>query len=309
MLQHSNPSDNGFFGEKQPEKCYENILFQNELFPIRILLDTSPASSAPYMSDTPTTIRWHEQLEILYILEGELLCTCDFRHYVCRAGDIIIVNPCEAHNFISVGEQAHYHCLMIDPRLCGGRDDLSIQKYLEPLTARRLRFNNVITENTGIQEILKDLIEEYSTAQPGYELAVKGDLLRLLAYLFRHELDNDSDSKDGGDTYAPILPALRYIADHYASNITLADLAGTCCMNRSYFCRRFHEITGRTAIAYVNEYRLVKARALLLTTSMSVSEIAGAVGYDDSSYFTRRFRELFEISPTKMRENPDLSEM
>ena len=287
----------------QPETLHEDIPFHDELFPIRILLHTGTNRAAnDTQNDTPEMIKWHEQLEILYILEGELVCFCDFRHYICRAGDIVIVNPCETHDFAFVGTPARYHCLMIDPRLWGGHSDTSIRKYLEPLTARKLRFHNVIRDNASVRSILDDLITEYTEEQPGYELAVKGNLLRLLAHLFRYESDSAAESKST-DAYAPIAPALRYISDNYTSEITLSDLAGICCMNRSYFCRRFHEITGRTAIAYVNEYRLAKAQALLLTTSMTISEVASAVGYDDSSYFTRRFRDLFGCTPKQLREN------
>ena len=58
-----------------------------------------------------------------------------------------------------------------------------------------------------------------------------------------------------------------------------------------------------TAMAYVNEYRLAKAKALLLTTQDSVSEIAVSTGFADNSYFTRKFKELYGISPSAMRRN------
>ncbi len=284
------------------ETWYETIPFNDESFPIRVLLDME--SRFPTKIDTPISenysITWHEQLEVLYILEGSLICECDFRHYVCGAGDIVIINTCEAHAFGFFETPARYHCIMIDPRLCGGRDDISVHKFLEPITSRRVRFNNVIHENEKARAILEELIADYNAANTGYELSVKGNLLRLLALLFKSEIAVEEEPKKNGG-HDPISPALRYIADHFVQDITLAELASECCMNRSYFCRQFHEITGRTAIAYVNEYRLAKAKALLLTTSRSISEIAAATGFADSSYFTRKFKELYGISPSAMR--------
>jgi len=286
------------------ERIHEEIPFSDVLFPIRILLDTgasSPHTELVQDDGTPRFIRWHEQLELLYVLEGDLFCECDFRQFVCGAGDIVIVNPCEAHTFYYIEKPARYHCLMIDLKLCGDRNDLSLQKYIEPITGRSIRFHNVIRDNERVRSIIGDMIEEYRSALPGYEMAVKGDLLRLLSFLIRFETDTEDGAKQNADKHKLILPALRYIAEHYGSTITLEMLAGECCMNRSYFCRKFHEITGRTAIAYVNEYRLAKAKTLLFMTNQSVSEIAALTGFEDSSYFTRKFKELYGVSPRDMR--------
>lgn len=298
------PSEDGMQGGLYTprETYYETIPFNDESFPIRVLMDleSHPTENPFFGSENEKRrITWHEQLEILYISEGNLACECDFRHIVCGEGDIVIINTCEAHAFDYFEKPARYHCIMIDPRLCGGRDDISVQKYIEPITSRRVRFHNILTGNEKARAVIEEMLADYSAAETGYELAVKGNLLRLLALLFHSEVASEEPKRSG--SHDSVAPALRYVADHYVRDIALNELADACHMNRSYFCRQFHEITGRTAIAYVNEYRLAKARALLLTTSASITEIASATGYADSSYFTRRFKELYGISPSAMR--------
>ena len=277
---------------------YETIPFCDESFPIRVLLNVE-AGVCNSASMRKGGLLWHEQLEIIYVTEGELVCESDFHHYVCEAGDIFVVNPCETHDFFSFERPARYHCLMIDLRLCGGRDDISVQKYVEPVTQRRVRFHHVIKADEKAGAVIREILDDYTAERNGYELAVKGNVLRLLALFFGREISEESPRR--GSDHASIAPALRYIADHYVEDITLSRLAECCGMSRSYFCRHFHEITGRTAISYVNEYRLAKAKALLLSTASPVSEIAAAVGFWDSSYFTRKFRELYGISPMMMR--------
>lgn len=276
------------------ESAYETIPFNDESFPIRVLLSRE--------SRVPDHVTWHEQIEILYVLEGNLICECDFVHYLCVPGDIFIINPCEAHAVYPFEKPARYHCMMIDPRLCGSRDDISVQKYMEPYTERRIRFNNCIRIEEKARAIIDELLKEYTAAEEGYELAVKGNLLRLLSLLFRYEVSEEEVPKKRG-SYESIVPALQYIAEHYTRDISLGDLSSQCCMNRSYFCRQFHELTGKTAMAYVNEYRLAKAKALLLTTKDSISEIASATGFADNSYFTRKFKELYGTSPSFMRRS------
>ena len=276
------------------ESWYETIPFTDESFPIRVLLNRE--------SKVPDPVTWHEQIEILYVLEGNLICECDFVHYLCRPGDIIIINPCEAHAVFPFEKPARFHCLMIDPRLCGSRDDITVRKYLSSYTERRIRFNNCIRIQDKTRAIIDELLEEYTAAAEGYELAVKGNLLRLLSLLFRYEVSEEEIPQKRGN-YESIAPALQYIAEHYTRDIALEDLSSQCCMNRSYFCRQFHELTGKTAMAYVNEYRLAKAKALLLTTQDSISEIAAATGFSDNSYFTRKFKELYGPSPSAMRRS------
>ena len=153
--------------------------------------------------------------------------------------------------------------------------------------------------------ILFELFEEYKSAAPAYEMAVKGHLLRFLAELFRSEVAEDS-MRHSQNQSGSIAPALQYISDHYTEEIRLDSLAGVCCMNRSYFCRRFKETTGRTPIAYVNEYRLTKARSLLTSDGGSVAEIAARCGFPDSNYFSRLFTKFYGISPINFRQSNSL---
>lgn len=278
------------------EVTYETIPFTDEAFPIRVLpaLVTRPT----VLDAQPRRISWHEQMEFLYVLEGSLVCECDFHEYRCHAGDVVVINPCEPHAVYYDGRAARYHCIMIDTRLCSSPDDAAMRRFIDPITDRRVRFRHVLQSREAAGQMLDELVRENERGEVGCELAIKGVLLRLIAHLYRHEVTDDARRQDAQSMLAP---ALRYIADHYAHSITLSALAGACCMNESYFCRRFRAATGRTAVQYLNEYRLTKAKALLLTTEYSVCEIAAATGFDDSSYFTRKFKEFYHISPTAMR--------
>ena len=276
---------------------YDRIPFSDELFPIIINSHSRLSESL----SPPRQYSWHEQLEVIYVTEGRVICECDFKRYECSEGDIVVINPCEPHVIEYFDRPSYYLCLMVDPKLYSGRGDISGAKYIQPMSDRKVRFHNLITDNPKAKDILIELFEEYSAAAPAYEMAVKGHLLRFLAELFRSEIAEDSTkrSKNGSDS---ISPALQYISNHYTSDISLDELAGECCMNRSYFCRKFREITGRTAISYVNEYRLTKARGMLMTSDLSVSSIALECGFSDSNYFTRIFSKYYGSSPSKLRQ-------
>lgn len=275
---------------------HESIPFRNALFPFRIHEDFRSETH----TGTPPKYAFHEQLEILYVTEGSVICECDFNRYVCNAGDIVIINPCEVHNVEFLNAEAHYLCLMIDPRFYSSKGDISGVKYTDPMQERLVRFRHVITDNERAHEILMELLREYREAEPAFELSVKGNLLRFLAELFRSERIEEPMNRSIAEQ-ASIRAALDYIEEHYAEEISLHDLAEACSMSLSYFCRRFHSVTGRAAMSYVNEYRLSKAHELLISTRLRISEISARTGFSDSNYFARAFKKFYGASPRETR--------
>ena len=69
----------------------------------------------------------------------------------------------------------------------------------------------------------------------------------------------------------------------------------------------FKQSTGKTPVTYIAMRRVEKAELLLVTTSMSVKNLASAVGYDDTSYFNRIFRKYVGQSPQVYRQGNGLS--
>lgn len=75
-------------------------------------------------------------------------------------------------------------------------------------------------------------------------------------------------------------------------------------MSPTYFCRYFHQEMGKTPFAFLNEYRIKKAAILLDDSSLSVSDIAINCGFDNISYFIRKFKEYQGI-PQKIQKPED----
>ncbi len=284
-------------------KQYEEIPFIDDLFPVRILWNFRLGQDAVLREDSVVT--WHEQLEILYILEGKIQIDCGYRRYICDKGDIVIVNPCEEHVVGYHSGNPSYHCIMIDPKFyAGGLLDRCGLQYMLPINGQQMKFNNLIRGNGKVSDILQELIAECEERRYAFEVAVKGNLLRLLAELFRSEMSGlQGDEKVIADkaNYELVAPVFPYIAEHYAQKITLKDLAAACCVNVSHLCRVFKKLTGKTVMEYLNEYRLSKAQMLLVTTDLGLCEIAAQAGYTDMGYMMRRFKAAYGISPGRFR--------
>ena len=96
--------------------------------------------------------------------------------------------------------------------------------------------------------------------------------------------------------------AVDYIKEHYASPLTLEETAARAGYSPAYFSRLFREEMGRTFKEYLNELRVERSKALLLSGDSSILEICTSVGYNDQSYYCKIFRRLTGVSPAVFRK-------
>lgn len=94
-----------------------------------------------------------------------------------------------------------------------------------------------------------------------------------------------------------------YIKEHLADKLTLEDAAEHVSLSKSYFCRILKDELGYTFTEYVNHLRIERAKLYLRDSTMSIADIAYAVGFDDQSYFTRIFKKLTNTSPGQYRKS------
>lgn len=85
------------------------------------------------------------------------------------------------------------------------------------------------------------------------------------------------------------------------SEFTASTIAQVMHLSRPQLDRRMKQLTQKTTTAYLMDRRMTHARELLLTTDMPIAEVAIACGFDDTSYFTRVFKQHYESTPSGMR--------
>ena len=95
--------------------------------------------------------------------------------------------------------------------------------------------------------------------------------------------------------------ALAHITKNYLRHVPESEVALLCNMSPSRFCREFKAEFGVTFVEYLASYRVIQAKRLLTNPTMSVADVASAVGFNDPSYFTRVFRKQEGVSPSEYR--------
>ena len=149
------------------------------------------------------------------------------------------------------------------------------------------------------------VIEELSNA-------IRQAVVRREHYILFNKL-RDGDAPDDMSKLLPDCShhnsklILNYIAEHYSDpSLSLASIAEFVNLSPAYLSDSFKKDTGKNIKQVISDIRLDKASELLRTTPLTVAEIAQKIGYRDSNYFSKFFKQQFGVSPHGYRDNAAL---
>jgi AraC-like DNA-binding protein len=155
-----------------------------------------------------------------------------------------------------------------------------------------LPLRDVYTAVALVEQVVS-LLENDETAATLYQAA--GAAWNLFGLLCSDRLRGEPQTSDR------IHVVQEYLRANLASSVSVSDLARLAGLSTSHFSALFKASTGSGVVEYVKRLRSARARELLLTTTLSIGEIAAQTGYADAFYFSRQFRAVNGTSPTVFR--------
>lgn len=156
---------------------------------------------------------------------------------------------------------------------------------------------------SAFDQLYREFTTELAFQQPMVALRTGQILYELCraAAMRRREAD-ESPQRIAGDRRRQIMDAARKLIDERLDGpISLDELAAAIDVSPYYLSRVFSQESGFTLSSYVTRRRMEKAQAMLAAGERSIKEIAYAVGYRDSHYFSRVFRSQFHVAPSAYR--------
>ena len=171
-------------------------------------------------------------------------------------------------------------------------------------TEARIQLQEIFSaRDTLVYRLGMSLLDELSSPdQPAQSMVVESASRALVAHLIRSFSSRDGaaveHAKEGASLSTRHLTrVLHHIELHLGQAITLDDLAELANASRFHFTRLFKRSTGVSPMAYVEQRRIQRARDMIGEGSLTLAEIAVAVGFADQSHFTRRFHLHCGLTP------------
>ena len=250
---------------------------------------------------------WHATLEINVCASGLLKTSTQRGEYIVREGDAVLVNANVLHRNEAYegapGVRVQTH--MFDRSLVAAAE-LPQRRYVAPVVeCTLLDALPLFRENAEHRAVLEALDRAFAAAgeeKDGYELEICGLLNRAWqgVYALALPVIGARQPLPRMET-ARLKRMLGFIRDHFAEDISPADIAASAGVCERECFRCFKQELGTTPLATLTDFRLRRAAELLRETDRSVSDIAAACGFANSSYFGKVFRRRMNLSPLAYR--------
>ncbi len=250
----------------------------------------------------------HTEIELYYLTRGERLYFVENRTYRLSTGSVIFINSNRIHKTSALGDPAHERMLLeICPSFLS-----ECQEQFPSVNFGHLfsRDTVIITPENPFSRPIRNLFEEIkllAEACPmGYEEEVHCDVFKLFLN-FQRALSLD---KEEPVVYSQkrqkVYDVVEYISQNMSSISSLDEVCAHFFISKYYLSHVFKEVTGMTIMAFLNTTRIQRARVLLCENSLSISEIARTVGYENVGRFTDVFKRTEGVTPREFRRRPDL---
>ena len=252
---------------------------------------------------------WHEEIEVIIVLDG----SCDYRinldTFVINKGDILIIDSQSLHSLTYIPNQNMTWASFVFNinMLKSSNTDGVLLKYIAPLLNHEHQLPIIIKDNINcyskIFNVIENIIYCYYEKDIAYELELKSLLFKFFSLLYKNDLIEKHQDKNSLtiNTTDKIKLILNYINDHYSEDISINTLAELCEYSQYHFMRFFKKHIGLTCIQYINNLRLEKSSILLTSTNNTIMDISLEVGFDNLSYFNKLFKRKYNLTPKEFR--------
>ncbi|HCA28124.1 MAG TPA: hypothetical protein DEP23_00340 [Ruminococcaceae bacterium] len=256
----------------------------------------------------------HHKLELSCVVEGTGRYQIDDRVYNLQRGDIIILNNCESHALLmEENETLHHLVIHFDPSFIWNSLSNDIDyNFLLIFFERGPNFSNKLDrENPAtarIFSLILDIQQELQSRKLCYELIVKIKLQTIFTEIIRNYdyIEHGKVVKPlSGNEIEYLNAVISYINSNLDKDLRLSELADIVHVSPSYFSTLFKRFNGVSPIEYIVHKRVQRAIELIKTTSMNLTEIAMACGFNNGTNFYKAFKKVTGRTPSFYRRSAE----
>lgn len=241
---------------------------------------------------------WHEHLELVYLLDGEMTAYSQDNAYELARGDLFLANTSEIH-YTHTHRGTRYCLLQIPPA------------HLKRVTAewKSLRFREYIAHCDEAGSLSERLGAIFQSMRFFQERKGQGDQLLLLSEVFRllYLLDTEAQEQTRCGRFAEnardlerIKQTMEFVREHYQEPLTLSDGAAFLSVTPEHFCRLFKKYTGQTFLNYLGQVRMTHFYEDLAGEE-KITLLLDRHGIRNYKVFLREFKKNYGRTPQQVR--------
>lgn len=252
----------------------------------------------------------HNFVEFIYMCKGSTTHIVDGQEILLREGDLLFLNQHAVQEILPASMDDIAVNFMILPAFFDtafrmiGREESALRDFVVSCLTEQGQQGNYLYFDVAsilpVQNLIENLIWNMLRDEPSQrslnEVTMGLLFMNLMNYTDRIQVSQNSSEQE------LVLRLLRYIDTSY-KNAALADFSAQCGYDVYTISRIIKKSTGRTFKELLQIKRLNQACFLLKNTKISIADIAESVGYDNTSFFHRLFRRVYEQSPKEYRDS------
>jgi AraC-like DNA-binding protein len=259
----------------------------------------------------------HRDLELMFYASGSGTDRLGDQRFDVAAGDVLLVTPGIVHDASGIGTATGWAVeFAVDaagaPGAGAGTPGAAVLRlwWSNPLLtpfvaagqrARYARFCVPAADRPRWAARFDAMHAEQSQRSDGHAEAIAAYLTITLVELARLAAPSTAGLRQQGELL--LARVFEVVDDRYAERLSTSDVAAAVGLTPGYLTTLVRERTGRTVLDWITERRMAAARTLLLTTDLSAELVARRVGYEDPTYFNRRFRAVHGLAPGRWRSS------
>ncbi|WP_322150625.1 AraC family transcriptional regulator [Paratractidigestivibacter sp.] len=253
----------------------------------------------------------HSYVEMSYVYRGSCPQVVNSEEVLLRENQVLLLDSNCPHAIGSLGEQDIMVSICLQPSLLRrcleetreGDDwlgDFLISSLSERSDHNRyVRFHS--QRNNRVRRIFQELLCEYLEPSSHADKIILRLFQLLIAELMNvYESDYVRREQESSAAGVSVVSVVRYIQEHFLT-CTLEGVAERFFVSPNYLSALLKKKTGRTYLQLVQDQKLAHAADLLATGSATVEDAARAVGYENMSFFYRKFRAAYGCPPAEWR--------
>lgn len=250
----------------------------------------------------------HNYVEVIYMCQGTTTHYIDGDEVVLEPGDLLFLNQNSEQEILPAGEQDIAVNFIILPEffnmafsMMGAEENILKEFLVGTLCGKNERASYLyfhVADVLPIQNLVENMVWTIF-----YNMGNKRSCNQITMGLLLLQLLNYMDKMETGSSRFDtelIGNVLNYVEEHYKDG-SLSELANIMNYDVYWLSREIKKRTGKTYKELLQAKRMNQAVYLLSCTRLPVSDIIESVGYDNTSYFYRKFRERYGVSPKEYR--------